>query len=133
MCLISHQPHYEHRHHTHEIKRYLSQKVDGNKDPVPFLSSQARKFKVDDAYRVDPAARRKQRYAIPLGFGLFGVIMYFGFFRKYGKVDSSVMDFLTKDISSRLPEDVRQRIPADVVQNQGTSRDQKLNPPDKTN
>ena len=127
MCLLRSRIH---RHHI--SRRCLTNKVEGEK-PVPFLSSRARNFKVDDAYRVDPATRRKQRYAIPLGFGLFGVIMYFGFFRTYGEADSSVMDFLTKDVSSKLPEEARQRIPIDVVERQGASEDQTPNGSNKTN
>ena len=122
VCLIS-------RQHTVN-ERYLTNKVESDR-PVPFLSSRARNFKVDDAYRVDPATRRKQRYAIPLGFGLFGVIMYLGFFRTYGEADSSVMDYLTRDVSSKLPEGARQRMPVDLVERQGVTEDPKLNGLDK--
>ena len=59
--------------------------------------------------------------------------MYFGFFRTYGEADSSVMDFLTKDVSSKLPEEVRQRIPINVVERQSATEDQMPNGSNKTN
>lgn len=88
-------------------RRYYAQKSD---DPIPFLQSDARKFKVDNVYSVEPEDRHRQRYALPLGFTLFGVVMYFGFIRKYGESDKAVMDSLTGNIRKKLPEDARQRI-----------------------
>lgn len=82
----------------------------GKSDPLPFLKSKARKFKVDDAYSVEPTVVRKQRYAIPLGLTLFTVLIYLGFVRKYDKSDSSVVAHLTQDISSKLPEGARDRL-----------------------
>ena len=88
---------------------------DGRNDAIPFLQSQAHKFRVDDAYTVDSAKdRSRQKLALPLGVGIFALIMYFGFFRDYGTKDQSVMGFLTRDIGDRLPDDVRQRIYSEV-------------------
>ena len=84
-------------------------------DAIPFLQSKAHKFRVDNAYTVDSAKdRSRQRFALPLGLGVFGVIMYFGFLRDYGTKDQSVMGFLTKDIGDRLPDDVRRKIYSEV-------------------
>lgn len=92
-------------------------------DSIPFLQSQAHKFKVDDAYTVDsPKDRSRQKFALPLGVGVFAVIMYFGFFRDYGTKDQSVMGFLTRDIGDRLPADVRQRIYSEVEQSKLSDR-----------
>ena len=82
----------------------------GRGDPIPFLESKARSFKVDDAYRVKPKTARKQRYAMPLGLTLFTVIIYLGFVRKYNEADSSKVAFLTQDISSKLPEGARESL-----------------------
>ena len=82
----------------------------GKSDPLPFLKSKARKFKVDDAYSVEPTVVRKQRYVIPLGLTLFAVLIYLGFVRKYDKSDSSVVAHLTQDISSKFPEGARDRL-----------------------
>ena len=92
-------------------------------DAIPFLQSQAHKFKVDDAYTVDsPKDRSRQKFALPLGVGVFAVIIYFGFFRNYGTKDQSVMDFLTRDIGDKLPADVRQRIYSEVEQSKLSDR-----------
>ena len=86
-------------------------------DAIPFLQSQAHKFRVDDVYTVDSTKdQSRQRFALPLGLGIFAVIMYVGFFRDYGTKDQSVMGFLTRDIGDRLPDDVRQRIYSEVDQ-----------------
>lgn len=96
---------------------------DTKDDAVPFLQSKAHKFKVDDAYSVDTVKdRSRQRFSLPLGLGIFGVIIYFGFLRDYGKEDKSVVAFLTKDISDKLPDDVRERIYSEL--NQSKSPDQ---------
>ncbi len=78
--------------------------------PLPFLESKAARFKVDDAYSVEYDVNQRQRYAFPLGITLFAFIMYFGFLRKYDDSDSSVVEFLTQDISSKLPEGTRKQI-----------------------
>lgn len=86
-------------------------------DAIPFLQSKAHKFKVDDAYTVDSVKdRSRQRFALPLGLGIFAVIMYFGFLRDYGTKDQSIMGVLTRDIGDRLPDDVRQKIYSEVDQ-----------------
>ena len=86
-------------------------------DSIPFLQSKAHNFRVDDAYTVDTAKdRSRQKVALPLGVGIFAVIMYIGFFRDYGTKDRSVMGFLTRDIGDKLPDDVRQRIYSEVDQ-----------------
>jgi len=90
--------------------RYHQAHNTGRGDPIPFLESKARKFKVDDAYRVHPKTAHKQRYAMPLGLTLFSVIIYLGFVRKYDEADSSKIAFLTQDISSKLPEGARESL-----------------------
>ena len=79
-------------------------------EPLPFLKSKAGRFKVDNAYSIEPKGVRRQRYALPLGITIFGVIMYFGFIRQYGEMESSAMGFLTQDIHSKLPEGTRERM-----------------------
>ena len=102
---------------SHKQARPSSADKTAKDDAIPFLQSQAHKFRVDDAYTVDSAKDRlRQRFALPLGLGIFAVIMYFGFFRDYGTKDQSVMGFLTRDIGDRLPDDVRQRIYSEVDQ-----------------
>lgn len=92
-------------------------------DTIPFLQSKARKFKVDDAYSVDTARdQSRQKFALPLGVGIFTVVMYFGFFRDYGTKDKSIVGFLTKDIGDKLPGDVRQRIYSEVDQSKLSDR-----------
>jgi hypothetical protein len=91
--------------------------VKDDSDAIPFLQSQAHKFRVDNAYTVDSSKdRSRQKLALPLGVGIFAVIMYFGFFRDYGTKDRSVMGFLTRDIGDKLPADVRQKIYSEVGQ-----------------
>lgn len=51
-------------------------------DPIPFLNNNARNFKIDGVYKVDSRSLKRQRFAFPLGLGLFGVIMFLGFYGK---------------------------------------------------
>ena len=48
-------------------------------NPIPFLNNNARKFNIDGVYKVDSRGLRRQKFALPLGLCLFGVIMYLGF------------------------------------------------------
>lgn len=102
--------------HKQAPRRSAADKTEKD-DAIPFLQSQAHKFRVDDAYTVDSTKdRSRQKFALPLGVGIFVIIMYFGFLRDYGAKDQSVMGFLTRDIGDRLPDDVRQRIYSEVDQ-----------------
>lgn len=86
-------------------------------DAIPFLQSEAHKFKVDDAYSVDTVKdQQRQKYAVPLGLCIFIIIIYFSFIRDYGYKDKSIVGFLTKDIDDKLPDDVRQKIYSEVNQ-----------------
>ena len=89
---------------------YQTYSTGSKSDPIPFLKSKARKFKVDDAYSVEPNVVRKQRYAIPLGLTLFTILIYLGFVRNYDKSDRSVVAHLTQDIRSKLPESAREKL-----------------------
>ena len=73
-------------------------------DVIPFLGSRARKFTVDEELSANPD---RGRFAIPLGFSLFAIVIYFGFIRPYDEGDRAVVDFLTSDISAKLPEGVQ--------------------------
>ena len=72
--------------------------------PLPFLETPARQHKLRDSFEVDKAARKRQRFAIPLGLTIFGIIMYMGFIRSYDTSDAKVVDHLTRDIRDRYPE-----------------------------
>lgn len=75
------------------------------------MQSKARTFRVvDDALSVDEKKMKKRNFVIPLGLLSFGVIIYFGFFRREGEKDDSVMDYLTQDITSKIPEEKRDYI-----------------------
>ena len=63
---------------------------------------------------VDEAVRRRTRYGIPLGLLTFAVIIYFGFIRKETEVDESAMDYLTRDITHRIPQK-RNALPIDTA------------------
>jgi len=81
-------------------------------EPIPFMRSKARTFRVvDDALSVDEKKMKKRNFVIPLGLVSFGIIIYFGFFRQEGKKDNSIMDYLTQDITSKIPEERRDNIP----------------------
>lgn len=75
----------------------------GNDKPKPFLNSEAHKFKVEDAYVLTEEEQRRGKYGKQLGLFLFCVVMYFAFIRDYGEKDKAVVDFLTKDISDKVP------------------------------
>lgn len=91
--------------------------------PIPFLSSKAAKFKVDNLYRVEHDVKHRQRYAFPLGITVFALIIYFGFLRNYGDDDRSVMEFLTQDISAKIPEGRRKEILEAAGVDSGTSNE----------
>ena len=96
---------------------WTNSKVKVKDDAIPFLQSEARKFKVDDAYSVDTVKdQKRQKYAVPLGLCIFSIIIYFSFIRDYGYKDKSLVGFLTKDIGDKLPDDVRERIYSKVKQ-----------------
>ena len=54
---------------------------------------------------------KKRNFVIPLGLVSFGIIIYFRFFRQESKKDDSIMDYLTQDITSKIPEERRDNIP----------------------
>ena len=62
-------------------RRYYSRKKD---QPIPFLNSPARHRKLKHVLEVDET--RTQRYAVPLGLGLFALLIYFGF-REHDRKD----------------------------------------------
>ncbi len=72
-------------------------------EPLPFLNSSAHRFSIKQEYVASEEEVRKSRYAIPLGFSMFAVIMYFGYIRKYGEEDKAIVDFFTKDIGDKIP------------------------------
>ena len=93
----------------------LNNSEKATEDAVPFLQSRAHTFKVKDTYSTDSTNdKRRQKYSIPLGMVMFGVLLYFGFVREYNEKDRKRMDFLNKDISDKLPEDVRKKVYAEL-------------------
>ena len=81
-------------------------------DPIPFTKSKARNFRVvEDVMSVEEKKLNRRNYATHLGLALFAVIIYFGFFRKENENDDSIMEYLTQDISSKIPEENRNEIP----------------------
>lgn len=54
--------------------------ITSGSNPIPFLDNKARSFKIDDVYKVDSKSLKRQRFALPLGLSLFGVIMFFAFY-----------------------------------------------------
>ena len=82
----------------------------GNDPPKPFLNTKAHKQKVEDPYVLTEDEQKRGRYALPLGFSLFAFVMYFAFIREYDDDDKSVVDFLTKDISDKVPPHKMARI-----------------------
>lgn len=125
------------RPETHESVNILSHKrplhcsscslakgrLNAKDDSIPFLHSKAHKFKVDDAYTVDTTKdRARQKFALPLGVSIFTVIIYFGFIRDYKKRDESIVGFLTRDISDKIPDDVRERISSEINQSKPTNQ-----------
>ena len=97
-------------YHNSVTVLYQTYSTGGKSDPIPFLKSKARKFKVDDAYSVEPNVVRKQQYAIPLGLTLFTILIYLGFVRNYDESDRSVVAHLTQDIRSKLPENAKEKL-----------------------
>lgn len=67
------------------------------------MKSPAKDRKLMDTLLVDSASQRKQRYAVPLGIGLFAFIIYMGFFRNYNNTDKSTFQNITRDIRDRYP------------------------------
>ena len=72
--------------------------------PIPFLSSKARNYGIEDSYKVQGTLARVQRFGVPLGLSLFALIMYLCYIRDYGDEGEAVMDFLTQDVKERFPE-----------------------------
>ena len=110
--------HHKRELHCTSCKMSKNTNVNDHKDAtIPFLQSNAHKFRVDDAYTVDtPKDRSRQKFALPLGGSIFAIIIYYSFIRGYGSKDKSIVGFLTQDISDKLPHDVREQIYSDVNQ-----------------
>ena len=81
-------------------------------DPIPFTKSKARNFRVvEDVMSVEKKKLNRSNYATPLGLGMFAIIIYFGFFRKENENDESILEYLTQDINSKIPEEKRNELP----------------------
>ena len=110
-----------------ELHTRSSNLETATEDAVPFLQSRAHTFKVKDTYSTDSTKdKRRQKYSIPLGMVMFGVLLYFGFVREYNEKDRKRMDFLNKDISDKLPEDVRKKVYAEleIKSSEGSTTDE---------
>ena len=88
----------------------MKQHTDSD-EAISFLSSKAHKIETHSLERLS-----RQKFNLSLGVFLFGVILYFGFFREYGSTDKKLYGFLTKDISDKIPDDVQQRLFNEVEQ-----------------
>lgn len=82
----------------------------GKDKPKPFLNTEAHRRTVEDSYVLTEEEQRRGRYGVPLGLSLFAFIMYFAFIREYSDRDKAVIDFLTKDISDKVPPHKMARI-----------------------
>ena len=60
--------------------RWIKSDAATRENPIPFLDNKARNFKIDDVYKVDSRSLKRQRFALPLGLGLFGVLMFLAFY-----------------------------------------------------
>lgn len=83
--------------------------------PIPFSQSKARTFRVvDDTLKVDDKVIKKGSFAVPIGLFSFAVIIYMGFIRKETVADQKAMDYLTQDISDKIPKEKRDALPIDT-------------------
>ena len=82
--------------------------------PKSFLNSGANKHKVWYEYYATPEEMNRGKYALPLGLTMFVFIVYVGFIRKYGEEDQKKFEFLTKDISDRIPPATYKKIKKNI-------------------
>lgn len=94
--------------HHHRAYSYFSGL--GKDIPKPFLKSSAHKLRVDQTYSLSKEEVQRGRYGIPLGFSLFAILMYFCYIRDEREKDKEVVDYLTKDISDKVPPEKMERI-----------------------
>ena len=87
------------------LSRTMRRWLATSNEPIPFSRSKARTFRVVDE------KRQGNRFAIPLGLISFAALIYVCYFRKEGEVDESVMDYLTRDITEKIPDDRRADLP----------------------
>lgn len=71
--------------------------------PKPFLNSKAHRFRLKDGYMLTDKEFRRGRYGFVIGPTMLAIVFYFGYVREYGEYDRSIMEFLTKDITDKLP------------------------------
>ena len=97
-------------------RRWLTSEDNGKANaPIPFSQSKARTFRVvDDTMKVDDKVIKKGSFAVPLGLFSFAIIIYMGFIRKETVADQKAMDYLTQDISDKIPKEKRDALPIDT-------------------
>ena len=105
-------------HTTLCFKRWLASKANRKTDdPIPFSKSKARTFRlVDDVMTVNDEVIKKRSYAVPIGLLLFATIIYTGFIRRETVKDKKAMDYLTQDISDKIPQERRDALLTDTHQ-----------------
>ena len=95
----------------HTWPRNYSRAPDKTNDPVPFLSSNARQFRLNNLDEI----RRKRSYSLPVGVAMFVVLLYvFSMKEDKTKEDNKVTDFLFQDIRERYPE-AADRLPENLT------------------
>ena len=91
------------RYHTTGRRLYAAYYSTKSDRPKPFLNSEAHNHRVLNEYVLTPEEQRKGRFGIPIGLTLFAFIIYVGWIREYGEKDKKKMEYLTRDISDRIP------------------------------
>jgi len=90
--------------------------------PKSFLKSDANKHKVLYDYYLTPEERNRGKYATPLGISLFAFIVYIGFVREYGEEDQKKFEFLTKDISDKVPPSTYKKLKEKMEEEKETGK-----------
>lgn len=124
LVLQRHQRLPQHTYTTISYRRWLASKSNGKTNaPIPFIRSKARSFRVvDDTMKVDDKTIKKGSFAVPIGLISFAAIIYMGFIREETPADQKAMDYLTQDISDKIPIDKRDALLIDTESQVGTNK-----------
>ena len=83
--------------------------------PLSYMNSKAKNYRLRDTMMVDEKMLSRQRYSIPLGVSIFGLLMYFFYWRDYGEDAKQkeileqkrreLVDYITADVKENVEED----------------------------
>ncbi len=87
---------------------HIPYRNSSGRNAKPFINSEAHKLKVQEKYGFLDNSSRIGYYSFPLGTMLVAFLVYWALVHVYGLTDASVYEYLTRDISDKLPPHQRE-------------------------